>query len=124
MRPAGVRGAAGVDRARLEADNASEEPVDFRSLRDSYATWSALDKVGDRVLQRRVGHASPSTTDRYIKAVESFDAAPIGNPFPALPTALLVRVWPNDWTRKSRTPGYRRGLMVARAGFEPTTFGL
>jgi integrase len=116
--------AAGIDRPRLEADNETEEPVDFRSLRDSYATWSALAGVGDRVLQRRMGHASPVTTDRYIKAAEAFDVAAIGAPFPPLPTALHVRVWPNDWTRKSKTPGFRRGILVARAGFEPTTFGL
>ena len=116
--------AAGVDRARLDADNATEERVDFRSLRDSYATWSALAGVGERVLQRRMGHASSSTTDRYVKAAESFGADAIGEPFPPLPAALLTRVWPNDWTRKSRTPGFRRGIMVAREGFEPSTFGL
>ncbi len=116
--------AAHVTRARLEADNATEEPVDFRSLRDSYATWSALASVGDRVLQRRMGHASPSTTDRYVKAAESFATDAIGVPFPALPEAILTRVWTNDWTRKSKTPGFRRGLLVARVGFEPTTFGL
>jgi hypothetical protein len=45
---------AKVDRARLEADTATEEPIDFRSLRDSYATWSALAGVGERVLPRRM----------------------------------------------------------------------
>jgi integrase len=116
--------AAGVERARLEADTPTEEPVDFRSLRDSYATWSALAGVGERVFSGAWGDASPSTTDRYIKAAGSFDVAAIGHPFPALPASLFVRVWPNDWTRKSRTPGFRRGLMVAREGFEPSTFGL
>jgi integrase len=116
--------AAGVDRARLEADNATEEPVDFRSLRDSCATWSASDGVGERVLQRRMGHAGAATTDRYIKAAEAVDAEAIGQPFPALPETLLTRVWPKDWTKINKTPGFRRGIMVARAGFEPTTFGL
>jgi hypothetical protein len=73
--------------------------------------------VGERVLQRRMGHASSGTTDRYIKAAESFDVAAIGQPFPPLPTELLARVWPKDWTRKSRTPGYRRGIMVARGRY-------
>jgi hypothetical protein len=99
-------------------------PVDFRSLRDSYATWSALAGVGDPVLQRRMGHASASTTDRYVKAAEAFDAAAIGAPFPALPKAILEAVWTNDWTRNAKTPGKRRGFLVARVGFEPTTFGL
>jgi hypothetical protein len=30
---------------------------------------------------------------------------------------LRPRVWPNDWTRTSRTPGFRRGLMVARGRY-------
>jgi integrase len=80
---------AGVTRARLEADNDSEEPIDFRSLRDSYATWCALAGVPDKRIQRRMGHATASTTDGYIKAAESFDVAAIGAPFPKLPTELL-----------------------------------
>ena len=59
-------------RPRLTADNETEEPVDFRSLRDSYATWLALAGVPDKRIQRRLGHASNSTTDRYIKAAETF----------------------------------------------------
>jgi integrase len=116
--------AAKLERPRLVADTDTEEPIDFRSLRDSYATWSALAGVGDRVLQRRMGHASPATTDRYVKAAESFDAAAIGEPFPPLPEEILKEVWPNDWPRNAKTPGKRRGFLVARVGFEPTTFGL
>jgi integrase len=86
--------AAGVNRARLSADNDTEEPVDFRSLRDSYATHLALTGIGDKVIQRRMGHASASTTDRYIKAAESLDVNAIGEPFPPLPRALSVRVGP------------------------------
>src|SRR4051812_37945366 len=46
---------AEIDRARLSADNPTEEPIDFRSLRDSYARWLALSGVADRVIQRRMG---------------------------------------------------------------------
>jgi hypothetical protein len=35
-----------------------------------------------------MGHASSSTTDRYIKAAESFEADAIGTPLPALPATL------------------------------------
>jgi integrase len=58
---------AHVDRPRLTADNAAEEPIDFRSLRDTHATWLALAGVADKIVQRRLGHASPSTTDRYVR---------------------------------------------------------
>ena len=111
---------AKITRVRLEANNATEEPIDFRSLRDTHATWLALAGVADKVIQRRMGHASPTTTDRYVKAAESFDRDGIGEPFPALPKA----VWSNVWPRNAKTPGLRRGLSVARVGFEPTTFGL
>ena len=111
---------AGVTRARLEADNATEEPIDFRGCRDSCATWWALAGVPDKRIQRRLGHASNLTTDRYIKAAESFDVEAIGEPFPALPSELLVQVRPSE--RVKRRPLKR--LAVARVGFEPTTFGL
>ena len=39
-----------------------------------------------------MGHASSSTTDKYVKAAESFGAAAIGEPFPSLPKAILAEV--------------------------------
>jgi integrase len=111
--------AAGVERPRLTADNATEEPIDFRSLRDTHATWLALDRVSDKVIQRRMGHASPLTTDRYIKAGESLATEHVGAPFPELPAQLWANVGPTG----KNTPK-TSGKLVARVGFEPTTFGL
>ncbi len=90
---------AGVTRARLTADTESEEPVDFRSLRDSHATWCALARVPDKVIQRRMGHATASTTDGYIKAAEALDPTEIGHPFPPLGVAFF---WP---TTRSTSAG-------------------
>lgn len=84
--------AAGVTRHRLFADTETEEPIDFRSLRDSYATWSALADVAPKKIKRRMGHKKEDTTDRYIKAAESFDVEGVGEPFPPLPDSL----WPNE----------------------------
>jgi integrase len=110
---------AGITRARLYADNETEEPVDFRSLRDSYATWLALAGVPDKRIQRRLGHASNSTTDRYVKAAESFDPITIGTPFPTLPAALTKPVRTEVWTsRQQKRSGYR-DLPVPAQGFEP-----
>jgi integrase len=111
---------AGVNRPRLTADNATEEQIDFRSLRDTHATWLALAGVADKIIQRRLGHASPTTTDRYVKAAESFDREGVGLPFPPLPKEVWSKVWP----RNEKSPGFHRGKLVARVGFEPTTFGL
>jgi integrase len=112
---------AGITRARLYADDETQEPVDFRSLRDSYATWLALAGVPDKRIQRRLGHASNSTTDRYIKAAESFDVATIGAPFPTLPVALAKPVRTSVWTTKAKSPGLSRGVMAPTVGLEPTT---
>ena len=49
------------DRARLKADNATEEPVDFRSLRDSYATHP-LEAGVSLLVNQHLGHSAPSTT--------------------------------------------------------------
>ena len=108
---------AGINRPRLTANNGTEEPIDFRSLRDSYATWLALAGIDHGVIQRRLGHASPTTTERYIKAAESLDPKGIGAPFPALPSALCTNVWTNVWTRKNKTPGFPRGFSVARGRY-------
>ena len=75
---------AGVTRERLTADTETEEAIDFRSLRDSHATWLALANVPHKIIQRRLGHKSGDTTDRYIKAAESFGVKAIGEPFPPL----------------------------------------
>ena len=104
---------AGVRRPRLEADNATEEPIDFRSLRDTHATWLALSGVADKTIQRRLGHASPTTTDRYVKAAETFGTDNVGTPFPT----ICVDLWTRSWTRKAKTPGFPRGLSVARDRF-------
>ncbi len=116
--------AAGVARARLTADNETEEPADFRTLRDSYATWQALAGVPDKRIQRRLGHATNTTTDRYIKAAEAFDPEAIGMPFPPLPAPLLDQRMAPRGPTKRRSPGISRASIVARVGFEPTTFGL
>jgi integrase len=110
---------AGLDRPRLTADNATEEPIDFRSLRDTHATWLALARVPDRVIQRRMGHASPTTTDRYVKVAETFETEHVGVPFPELPADVWATIGPSE----KNTPK-TSGKLVARVGFEPTTFGL
>lgn len=74
---------AGVVRRRLFDSTATEEEIDFRSLRDSYATWSSLAGVDPLTLRRELGHEELETTDRYVKAAASHRQAAIGRPFPA-----------------------------------------
>lgn len=76
---------AGVNRTRLFASTATEEEIDFRSLRDSYATWRVLSGVDPLTLKRELGHLDLATSDRYVKEGASFRLATVGDPFPAIP---------------------------------------
>ena len=105
---------AGVTRTRIFARTTTDEPVDFRTLRDTYATWSALQGIPITTLQRRLGHEDMATTNGYVKAAEAFSSASVGSPFPELPEAL----WTTDWTTKEKNPDFHRGSLVARVGFE------
>lgn len=82
--------AAGVERDRLHHTNETEMAVDFRSLRDSYATWCALAGVSEKAIQRRLGHVSGETTDGYLKVAETVGGGHVGVPFAPLPAALLI----------------------------------
>jgi len=75
---------AGVTRARLFASTATEEEADFRSARDSYATWRVLEGVDPLTLRRELGHVDLATTDKYVKVGATFRGATVGAPFPAL----------------------------------------
>jgi len=95
---------AGVSRPRLHVTNATEMAVDFRSLRDSYATWCALAGIPDKAVQRRLGHTSGETTDGYTKVAEVVGAEGVGTPFAPLPECLLTeRV-----TKRTAEPSFPR----------------
>lgn len=75
--------AAGVLRPRLYASNATEEQIDFRSLRDTFATWRALEGADPFALKRELGHRDLATSDAYVKAAAGYSTATLGAPFPA-----------------------------------------
>lgn len=98
--------AAGVTRARLFAENGTEERADFRSCRDTFATWCALEGLATSSLQRRMGHESPVTTDAYVKQAEDVTRGAIGEPFPSL--AILFG---GDSARDSARDGAKGPLL-------------
>lgn len=104
---------ANVLRTRLFQRTHATEPVDFRTLRDTYATWSALAGVPLRTLQSRMGHRQIGTTGRYVKEAEAHDETTVGAPFPELPPSLSLDRIPDQHPQKP-------GNMVARVGFEQT----
>jgi len=79
---------AKVTRPRLLADNPREEPVDFRSCRDTGITWLALSGVDVAKCQRRCGHDTLETTMGYVKVAEDIGGQ-IGEPFGPLPPDLF-----------------------------------
>lgn len=80
---------AKLDRARLTEQSATTMQINFRSWRDTGITWLALQGVDIAKMQRRAGHDSISTTLGYVKMAEDLTGS-IGEPFPPLPTALVV----------------------------------
>jgi integrase len=108
---------AKCDRPRLTADNPREEPVDFRSLRDSGITALVLSKVDIVKAQRRAGHEEISTTLGYVKMAEDINGN-VGEPFPPLPTPLL------EFRIKRGGFGWRTAKSSAKTaspeGFEPS----
>lgn len=115
---------AGITRTRLFAVNETEEPVDYRSLRDSYATWLAIAAVPEKTIQRRLGHASAQTTDGYIKAAETVDAERVGVPFGELPAALSAPLQDASNTVLQSAPNNRPRLAKpSRIGVPSGGFG-
>jgi Phage integrase family len=80
---------AGVLAPRLYRDDATYMPVDFRCLRDTYATWLALAGHDVQVMMRRLGHNNYATTLRYAKVAEGLGTG-IGKPFPDVPNAQAI----------------------------------
>jgi integrase len=109
---------AGVRRPRLFASSATELALDFRALRDTYATWRALEGVEALSLRREMGHESLETTDRYVKEARTVRASAIGEPFPA----FAVGASGESHTIIHTAPdagGFHRGKMAPTAGLEP-----
>jgi hypothetical protein len=92
----------------LLADRLDGEPIDSRSPRDTHAARLSLAGCADKVFQRRMGDASPTATDRYVKAAETFGTERFGAPFPPLPDSVLSRL--GIVQKKRRPPGKRRGV--------------
>jgi integrase len=74
---------AGVTSTRLWTETETHLRVDFRCLRDTYATWQCLAGLDIHKLMRRMGHAKIDQTLAYVKAAETVHN--VGTPFAELP---------------------------------------
>lgn len=126
----------GAAPAEIFADTATHEMIDFRSVRDTGITLRFLAGERAEVIQREAGHEHIATTLGYAKEVANkgnrygaasltlpADLAPAGGPTAPALCAASSDGSHDDVTRVTRTP-VLSGKMVARVGFEPTTFGL
>jgi integrase len=111
---------AKVSRARLTEVSATTMKINFRSWRDTGITWLALAGIDVAKMQRRAGHDTISTTLGYVKMAEDLTGS-IGEPFPALPQALVggasehrAKVWAKSKSAHKKPPKF-----AERAGFEP-----
>lgn len=101
-------------RHRPSADSKTEMPIDFRALRDTYATWQILDPSG-RVAS---GPATPNgahepATDRPLReGRRSRGRCTRRHPVLSPTSSALGGVWTKRWTTKSRSPSVTRGSAV------------
>lgn len=115
---------AGVDREALHADDESRRQIRFYDLRATGITWRALRGDLPLAIQRAAGHESLDTTQDYIRAASDVGRG-VGEPFPALPTALFGLDSLRD---RPQVPGLetRRNKAfeeASPAGFEPHANG-
>ena len=125
--------------AHVLEDTATHEMVDFRTVRDTGITLRFLAGERAEVVQREAGHEHITTTLGYAKEVAN-KGARYGDAFLTLPDELTGRNEngagaealcavsselgsPADVNGVNRTSVFPE-KMVARVGFEPTTFGL
>ena len=78
---------AGLTRASLFANDATNRHMVFHDHRASGITWWVIEGVNPLWIQARAGHRDLSTTQRYIRAAETVGIN-AGTPFPSL-SALL-----------------------------------
>lgn len=121
--------AAGVDRAELFSDDDQRAPVNFHSMRHTYATWLALAGTDALVIQQRGGWADFDLVNRYVEEAEAVGRGDIGTPFPEVPASLVAALQSSEEYRPQRVSeslsGRRkRRKTVGGTGIEPATSGL
>ncbi|MBI3206677.1 MAG: tyrosine-type recombinase/integrase [Myxococcales bacterium] len=82
---------AGITRPELHETTATRKGMTFYDLRATGITWMAVRGDDPLKIMQRAGHENFSTTQGYIRTAEAVRTG-FGEPFPALPLALLPSV--------------------------------
>jgi len=92
---------ANVRRPELHVGTPTRKPLTWHDLRATGATWMAVRGDDPLKIKQRCGHRTFSTTELYVREAEAVREG-FGDPFPALPAALLG-IAPNRPGRFSRS---------------------
>lgn len=110
---------AGLNRRALHHRTPTSVPLTFHDLRATGITWCAARGDAPFVLMQRAGHKSLATTQEYIREAENLRDG-LGEVFPPLPPALLVRasVRARFDTEQIRSPAKDARKRVEAPGIE------
>jgi integrase len=92
---------ANVHRPELHEGSPTRKSLTWHDLRATGATWMAVRGDDPLKIKQRCGHTTFSTTELYVREAEAVREG-FGDPFPALPPALLG-IAPNRPGRFSRS---------------------
>jgi len=92
---------ANVRRPELHVGTPTRKALTWHDLRATGATWMAVRGDDPLKIKQRCGHRTFSTTELYVREAEAVREG-FGDPFPALPAALLG-IAPNRPGRFSRS---------------------
>lgn len=110
---------AGVDRPALFSTTSVSKRLRWHDLRATGLTWLAVEGASPTMIRDVAGHTQTSMTDRYMRSAAVLRGGRFGQPFPAIPAALVEcvdQVWPsrNEKTRESA------GFVAGWTGLEPS----
>jgi len=121
---------AGIERRGLFAQGPSVRRIRFHDMRASGITWMAVRGDDPMKIQTRAGHTDFKVTQSYVREAEVLRQG-FGEPFPAIPDSLIDSNRSEQsfkgsklGAQKRKRPSISAWPLVAREGFEPTTFGL
>jgi hypothetical protein len=102
---------ANVRRPELHVGTPTRKSLTWHDLRATGATWMAVRGDDPLKIKQRCGHRTFSTTELYVREAEAVREG-FGDPFPALPAALLG-IAPNRLGRFSRSRSSQKQAVLS-----------
>jgi integrase len=106
---------AGIDRAELFQDTATQKRIRMYDLRASGLTWRALRQDYAPAIHEAAGHEDFDTTLEYVRTAQLF-VGRVGEPFPPLPDSLFGVEFRSEYRSESTQVSE---IIASPTGFEP-----